>query len=271
MNNNDDINAVEQSYIFDQESSNELELKLTNFSGPLDLLLTLVKQNEIEIKDIFVSQVTEQFLQYMSQLSDLDVDKASEYMATAATLLEIKSRALLPVLPGLDDEDSPEKVFIRQLEEYKMFKEVCGELKEHESVDRYYREPDKNVGEAVEVVKEHLSIEGFLQAFNKFLMKMQLKASSENISRAIVKETFSVPEKMRFLRDYLQEHETVSFFNIFNETTSRVEIITTFSAMLELLKLQAISVKQDELFGDIILSRIEGAQLSEEAFNESVE
>ena len=114
----------QQQYIFDEEQS-ALELKLTNFSGPLDLLLALVKENKIEIKDIFVSQVTEQFLQYMTQLGDLDVDKASEYMNMSATLLEIKSRALLPVLEGInDDEETPEKVLIRQLEEYKLFKEI---------------------------------------------------------------------------------------------------------------------------------------------------
>ena len=81
----------QQQYIFDEEKS-ILELKLTNFAGPLDLLLSLVKENKIEIKDIFVSQVTDQFLQYMDQVAELDVDQASEYMAMAATLLEIKSR-----------------------------------------------------------------------------------------------------------------------------------------------------------------------------------
>ena len=85
----------EQQYAFEEEQ-NVLELKLSNFDGPLDLLLSLVKENKIEIKDIFVSQVTEQFLEYMNQVSELDVELASEYMAMAATLLEIKSRALLP-------------------------------------------------------------------------------------------------------------------------------------------------------------------------------
>ena len=113
----------EQQYIFD-DNEPALELKLVNFNGPLDLLLELVKANKIEIKDIFVSQVTEQFLQYMDQLSEIDVNKAAEYMAMAATLLEIKARALIPVLEELNDEESPEKVLIRQLEEYKVFKEV---------------------------------------------------------------------------------------------------------------------------------------------------
>ena len=155
----------EQQYMFDTEQS-VLELKLSNFNGPLDLLLELVRANKIEIKDIFVSQVTEQFLAYMDQLSEIDINKAGEYMAMAATLLEIKARALIPILQELNpDEESPEKVLIRQLEEYKVFKEIVGELKEQENVDRFYREPDKNVGKEVSVIKENLSVEGFMEAF----------------------------------------------------------------------------------------------------------
>ncbi len=218
----------QQQYIFDEEQS-ALELKLTNFSGPLDLLLALVKENKIEIKDIFVSQVTEQFLQYMTQLGDLDVDKASEYMNMSATLLEIKSRALLPVLEGInDDEETPEKVLIRQLEEYKLFKEIVTELKTQENVDRFYREPDKNVGKEVTVIKENLSVESFVQAFQKFLMKMQVKSAAENVSRAIQKESFSVPQKMAYIREVLLVENRFKFVELFEESASRNEIVTTF-------------------------------------------
>ncbi len=232
----------QQQYIFDEEQS-ALELKLTNFSGPLDLLLALVKENKIEIKDIFVSQVTEQFLQYMTQLGDLDVDKASEYMNMSATLLEIKSRALLPVLEGInDDEETPEKVLIRQLEEYKLFKEIVTELKTQENVDRFYREPDKNVGKEVTVIKENLSVESFVQAFQKFLMKMQVKSAAENVSRAIQKESFSVPQKMAYIREVLLVENRFKFVELFEESASRNEIVTTFLAVLELLKLQFLLI-----------------------------
>jgi len=244
-----------QQYIFDEEKS-VLELKITNFSGPLDLLLALVKENKIEIKDIFVSQVTEQFLQYMSQLSDLDFDKASEYMAMSATLLEIKSRALLPVLPGLEeDEETPEKVLIRQLEEYKLFKEIVSDLKEQENVNRFYREPDKSVGKEVTVIKDNLSVDGFIEAFSKFLMKMQVKNAAENVSRAIVKESFSVPQKIAFIREVLKTESKFRFVELFDENASKNEIVTTFLAVLELLKLQIISVSQAQLFEDIFIEK----------------
>ncbi len=245
----------QQQYIFDEQKS-VLELKLTNFNGPLDLLLALVKENKIEIKDIFVSQVTEQFLQYMDQLSDLDVDQAGEYMAMAATLLEIKSRALLPILPDpAGDDDSPEQMLIRQLEEYKLFKEIVGELKEQENVDRFYREPDKNVGKEVSVIKENLSVEGFIEAFGKFLMRMQVKNAAESVSRAIVKESFSVPQKIAFIREVLRSEDRFTMSQLFEPTASRNEIVTTFLAILELLKLQVIRVIQNGLFEEIVIEK----------------
>ncbi len=246
----------EQTYLFDSDNEEKLELKLSNFNGPLDLLLELVKANKIEIKDIFVSQVTEQFLQYMNQLTDLDVDRAGEYMAMAATLLEIKARSLIPVLVQQDEsEDSPEKTLIRQLEEYKVFKEVVSDLKECENVNRFYREPDKSVGKSVTVIKDNLSMEGFMDAFSKFLMRMQIKAQVENVSRTMQKETFSVAQKVRMLREILQEEESFKFSQLFNESTGANEYITTFLAVLELLKLQVIRVQQAELFEDFEIIR----------------
>ncbi len=246
---------LQQQYIFDDQKS-VLELKLTNFNGPLDLLLALVKENKIEIKDIFVSQVTEQFLQYMDQISDLDVDRASEYMAMAATLLEIKSRALLPILIETDNgDDSPEKMLIRQLEEYKLFKEIVGELKEQENVDRFYRDPDKNVGKEVTVVKENLSVQGFIEAFGKFLMRLQVKNAAENVSRAIVKESFSVPQKIAYIREILLTEDRFTMSQLFDENASKNEIVTTFLAVLELLKLQIVRVTQSGLFEEIVIEK----------------
>ncbi len=246
---------LQQQYIFDEQKS-VLELKLSNFDGPLDLLLALVKENKIEIKDIFVSQVTEQFLQFMNQVSELDVEQASEYMAMAAMLLEIKSRALLPILIETDSNDeTPEKMLIRQLEEYRLIKEVIPELKEQENVDRFYREPDKTVGKEVTVVKENLSIEGFIEAFGKFLMRMQVKNAAENVSRAIVRESFSVPQKIAYIREILLVEDRFKMSELFDADADKNEIVTTFLAVLELMKLQIIRVVQNGLFEEIIIEK----------------
>ncbi len=250
----------DQPMLFEEEKD-VLELKLSNFDGPLDLLLSLVKENKIEIKDIFVSQVTEQFLAYMDQVSDLDVELASEYMAMSATLLEIKSRALLPILKELEpEEETPEEVLIRQLEEYKLFKEIVTELKEQENVDRFYREPDKNVGREVSVIKENLSVEGFIAAFNKFLAKLQVRTmQSTTVERAITRESFSVPQKINYIREVLRTENEFRFMELFDENVTRNEFVTTFFAVLELLKLQVIRLRQDGLFEDIIIIKREGS------------
>ncbi len=246
---------VEQMLVLEEEK-NVLEVKLSNFDGPLDLLLSLVKENKIEIKDIFVSQVTEQFLAYMDQVSELDVELASEYMAMSATLLEIKSRALLPILKELE----PEEVLIRQLEEYKLFKEIVTELKEQENVDRFYREPDKNVGREVSVIKENLSVEGFIAAFNKFLAKLQVKTmQSTTVERTMTRESFSVPQKINYIREVLRTENEFRFMELFDENVTRNEFVTTFFAVLELLKLQVIRLRQDGLFEDIIIIKREGS------------
>lgn len=251
---------VEQMLVLEEEK-NVLELKLSNFDGPLDLLLSLVKENKIEIKDIFVSQVTEQFLAYMDQVSELDVELASEYMAMSATLLEIKSRALLPILKELEpEEETPEEVLIRQLEEYKLFKEIVTELKEQENVDRFYREPDKNVGREVSVIKENLSVEGFIAAFNKFLAKLQVKTmQSTTVERTMTRESFSVPQKINYIREVLRTENEFRFMELFDENVTRNEFVTTFFAVLELLKLQVIRLRQDGLFEDIIIIKREGS------------
>lgn len=251
----------EQQYAFEEEQ-NVLELKLSNFDGPLDLLLSLVKENKIEIKDIFVSQVTEQFLEYMNQVSELDVELASEYMAMAATLLEIKSRALLPPVVKDDEpeEETPEAVLIRQLEEYKLFKEIVTELKEQENVDRFYRDPDKNVGKEVSAIKENLSLDGFIAAFNKFLAKLQVKSQqSTTVSRTMARESFSVPQKINFIREVLKTVNEFKFAELFEPGASRNEYVTTFIAVLELTKLQIITIRQSDIFEDIVIVKREGS------------
>ena len=223
--------------------TNELELKLSNFEGPLDLLLHLVKEAKIEIKDIFVSQVTDQFLLYMNQLSTIDVDKASEYMAIAATLMEIKSHSLLPVIPNEDEDSSPEKEFIRNLEEYKRFKEISAKLKDIETIDRLYKPADDTKVNTRFVAKD-MSLDNLLDAFAKLLHKVNAR-SSEDSSKHIQKDQFSVADKIIYIQDALNKKEKVEFSNLFDDSVTKMEIVVTFSAMLELLKFQYIFVKQD--------------------------
>ena len=252
------------------ESVVDYHTKLSNFEGPLDLLLYLVNKAEIEIKDIFVSEVTEQFLAYINEAEDLDIEKESEYLSMAATLLEIKSKSLLPVVTFDDEFDQidPEQMLFQQLEEYKLIKEASQQLKEIESTDRFYKDPDEKAND-VRIVYKDFNLDGFIKAFKDLLARTDLERRIKTEEKAIPKEVFTVADKIAFLKETLLERETCSFFELFTEYATRTEIITTFQAMLELLKLQYLTVVQRETYGDIIVnlredrSEVEIGDLSE--------
>lgn len=234
--------------------STKLKIGIEDFDGPLDLLLHLIKEAKIEIKDVFVSEVTQQFLQYMEDVNVLDVDKASEYLNMAATLLEIKSKSILPRIEEyMDDFEDQETALIRQLEEYKLFKEASEKLKEHENVLRFYKEPDKSVGN-VKVVYTDFNLEGLIKAFSKLMMRVDDRRWQQNVLKEIPKEVFTVKDKVESIRNVLLERNSVSFFEMFSHHYTKNELITTFQAMLELLKLQYITVEQNGVFDDITLT-----------------
>ncbi len=234
------------------ESIVDYSTKLENFEGPLDLLLHLIKEAKIEIKDIFVSQVTEQFLEYIKGVEVLDIDKASEYLVMAATLIEIKSKSILPVIEEIENEEDEGKELIRKLEEYKLFKEASEKLKEQENVDRFYKEPNKDVGD-VKIVYSDFNLEGLINAFSKLLMRVDDKKRQENMLKEIPKEVFTVKDKVVHIRQTLLDRKEMSFYELFTSYYTKNELITTFQAMLELLKLQYIKVEQTGIFDDITL------------------
>ena len=236
------------------ESVVEYSTKIDNFDGPLDLLLHLIKEAQIEIKDIFVSQVTEQFLAYMNGLSVLDVDKASEYLNMAATLLEIKSKSILPKEEIFDEDYIDEGLLLQQkLEEYKLIKEASEKLKMQENIDRFYKDPDKSVGE-VKIVYSDFNLDGLINAFSKLLMRVDDKERQQNQLKEIPKEVFTVKDKVYHLRSLLLDRQAISFFETFDENYTKNELITTFQALLELLKMQYVTVEQNGIFDDIIIN-----------------
>ncbi len=249
------VSNIKNNYVLYEEDYADEEgmvLNITNFHGPMDLLLKLVNDSKIEIKDIFISEVTDTFLKYLSQIDNLDVDKAAEYMYIAATLMEIKSHRMLPVMPGFDDDnDMSEKIFIRQLEEYKLLKEAAEELKHQENPDRLFKEPD--ISEEARYSVKDMSLENLLKAFASILNKVEMRALDKNTVREIRKESFSVKDKMIYLTERLKNESTLSFFELFDEYSSVSEIVATFSALLELTKLQLITTRQKEDYSDILI------------------
>ena len=232
---------------------------LDNFEGPLDLLLYLIKQEEIEIKDIFVSQVTEQFLLYMKGLPYLDLEKASEYLNIAATIIDIKARSLVPPPDdGFDDyydeDDNPEQELISALEEYKMLKEEAEKLKERETVGYIFKEPDREFS-ATQVQYGDMTLDGLMKAFTKMLMRLENQKRDNPPPREIPKDIFTVRDKIKHIRELVGTRESMQFEELFNNDSNTQEIVTTFQALLELLKHQFIIVEQEELFSSITIKK----------------
>jgi len=238
----------------------DYEVKLDSFEGPLDLLLHLIKEAKIDIKDIFLSQVTEQYLNYMLQLENIDMEKASDFIDVAATLLEIKSNSLLPKIEELmPDEEDLEREFIRKLEEYKILKEAGEKLKVVENVDRFYKEPDSSVGN-VKVVLTDFCLDNLIDAFSKLLFKMDLKKRDLEIPKEIPKDTFSVPDKISHIMMELSAKKTIKFKQLFSKGCSKNELIVTFLALLEILKAQFCTCIQEGLYNEITIVKNDKAE-----------
>ncbi len=242
----------------DFESIVDYTTVLNNFEGPLDLLLFLINKEEIEIKDIFVSQITEQFLQYMQGLPYLDVDKVSDYLNIAASIIKIKAQSLVPNLeddPELDAEIEEEKAqLIRALEEFRLIKEETKKLKELETIGYYFKEPDKDVGETKTVFcLDNLNLDGLISAFSALLLKRETALNEEEV-REIPRDEYTVDQKIHFILESLESGEQITFDDLFTQDYTKAEIITTFQAMLELLKHQFLRVSQEQTFGEITIS-----------------
>lgn len=248
------VEEVVQENIDDDTQSDKLTFKLENFSGPLDLLLSLVKKSKLDIEEIEISKLTEQYLEVMKDISSVDMEVASEFIEYAAILIEIKSKKLLPKLVQEDeDELDPEYLLKLRLREYQMFKEVNEKLKEMESNDKFYKAPEKEANKFRIVIKD-MELDSLLDAFVNVMHKVN-KVEKAKESKEIVKEVFTIEQKISSIKDVLISRDKLKFSELFLETSSKDEVITTFMALLELIKMQVIRVSQDGIFNDIQIEK----------------
>ena len=238
----------------------ELNFKLTEFEGPLDLLLHLIDKAQIAIEDIFVSDITEQYLEYVNTLPEINMESASEFLATAAMLLEIKSRRLLPKPPKPEeDEEDPEQVLIRRLQEYKRIKEnaVILRAREGELEGMYFKKPQEYCfDERFEL--EDVSMEALMKALENVIARLNSKRQLPAV-REIRRDTFTIKDKINYIRQRLSIRKSLRFDELFAHDRTRGEVVTTFMVMLELWKNRYLSITQNELFSDIIVTKTEAA------------
>ena len=235
------------------------EFKLKEFDGPLDLLLTLIGKAQIDIRDIFVSEITDQYLEIVRNAPDLNMDEASDFLVMAATLLEIKSRSMLPKPKAGEEKEDPEMELIRRLEEYKRFRETADNMKEFEEAARHVftKLPEEYPLPPQEIELTGLSLEGLTEALLRILARKPAlddnPESNHYAPRNIHRDVHTVQECMLDLMHAIRKRKRMKFEEAFSDAPVREEVVTMFLAVLELLKLGQIHIRQEETYGSILL------------------
>lgn len=223
-----------------------LRVELGAFTGPLDLLLHLIKEQEMDIYDIRLEKLTEQYLARLDKMREENLSVAGEFLVMAATLLYLKSRSLLPVqdrLPEEVEDEDPKWELIRQLIEYRKFKEAAGQLGDREALHSriFGRTPERVVASKTLQGPGQVSMFDLVWAFQKILRNVEDRARAGRFED----EEFTVGQKIEFLLDRIAVGEEVVFEDLFRTMSSRGEVVVTFLALLELIRLQQLTAVQD--------------------------
>jgi segregation and condensation protein A len=232
--------------------------KLDDFEGPLDLLLYLIKKNEVNIYDIPIAQITEQYLEYIRYMEDLDLEEATEFYALAATLLYVKSRTLLPVEVALDDEDfDPRQELVERLIEYQKFKKLSGLMEEKEREAEWIverRRLQRDLPFDDDDLWTELDIWDLLQSFTTLMSNL---LPGERIIDLY--EEVSINEKTTLMMELLENRGECRFTDLLVRKGSMMDMVCAFLATLEAAKIRLILIFQNRMFGDIMLRLREGA------------
>jgi segregation and condensation protein A len=234
------------------------KVKLQLFEGPLDLLIYLVKKDHLNIYDIPIAKVTEQYLAYLELMKCLDLNIAGEFLVMAATLLQIKSKMLLPADPASveqEEQADPREELIKQLLEYERFKEIAQELRQRETSQQDVFKRPKPVMLAKGLPAEgpgyfEASIFDLITAFSK-----ALEDTPKELFYDVIKDEFTIEEKIHNILHNLLIKSALSLSELFSQTRNKVEIIVTFLAILELIRIKEIVAVQQEVFGEIEVVR----------------
>ena len=235
------------------------QIKLDKFEGPFDLLLHLIKKDEINIYDIPIAKITKEYLAYIQLMQTMNLEVTGEFLVVAGTLLYIKSRLLLPSMTDVEDEagfkegdDDPRAELVRQLLEYKRFKETAKLLEGQElkQKDIFYRVNATAEHTPAEQMLE-VSLFGLIDAFKKVL-----RSASRRQAKEIIHEEVSVEEKIREILDKIKDKTYIDFYETFHQNLTKMGLIATFLALLELIRLKEIKVRQTKLFGEIRIYKV---------------
>lgn len=234
----------------------DYSIKIDEFEGPLDLLLHLIKQSNINIYDISIDEITKSYLDYINKMEELNINVASSYLVMAAELMEIKSKSLLPKTEEEQQEEEEEisrDNLINKLVEYKKYKEMTSKFKELElNRNNIYIKSPENIDNYIEnenIYNEEIEVEKLVEAFKKFLDRKELE---KPLKTKITNKEYSVKERKNSIKKILETRKKVEFKELF-DTINKSYIAVTFLSILEMSKEKVISIKQDKNFDNIYL------------------
>lgn len=242
----------------------KLSIRLETFEGPLDLLFHLIDKNKVNIYDIPIAEITDQYMQYVNAMDRTDLDLVSDFLVMAATLLDIKSKMLLPVEKNEDGEEiDPRQELVERLIEYKMYKTMAQQLKDmnFDAQQQLYKIPTipAEVAKYEEPVDLEKLFEGVtlqrLHSVFEMVMKRQIDKLDPIRSKfgTIQQDPVRLSDKLGYIFDYAKQNQIFQFQNLLESQHSKIDIVVTFLACLELIKIGKLFMSQEEVFGDIIL------------------
>ena len=237
-----------------------IEFKINEFEGPLDLLLHLIKESKMDIMNIEIEEITKQYMNYLEEQEKMNLEIASEYLVLASELLEIKSKMLLPSYKdeNEEEEEDPREQLINRLLEYQAYKEITKVLQEKESLRReIYTKSPENIKNYIDEVKEiniDVSLDDLVEAFKKYL---QRKQDNKPLKTKVTVNEISVSSRRHDIKRLLKTKKKVSFFELF-PIVSKEYVVATFLAILEMAKSQELRITQNDTFDDIICEVVSG-------------
>ncbi|HEY5562499.1 MAG TPA: segregation/condensation protein A [Clostridiaceae bacterium] len=243
-----------------------LNIKLDNYEGPFDLLLNLIKENEMDIYDIKILEITNQYLEHMKFIDQLDLEFTSEFIVMAATLMEIKSKLLLPIVKEEKDQEEidPRQELMERLIEYKKFKLAASYLKKLEDDTGliYSKMPEVIIQVKEEIklseVLKSISLIDIYNIYSALMKRFDSKQNTVTIQSEIVMDLYKVDDKMDKLIKDIKACKKLNFTKYINECRDKMEVIVTFLALLEIIRLKVVKVYQVDNFSEIYIEGMEG-------------
>ena len=238
-------------------------IKSNDFEGPLDLLCHLIDKNKMDICDINISDITDQYIQYLNKMEELDLEIASEFLIMASTLLYLKSKTLLPVVENVEEEDEKElteEELLRRIIEYKKYKEISENFKEFytQFSKREFKEQEKIKIPKKDLDEEDFSSDMIVKAYTKVIekSKKRLNRNAQNIKKIAITDTYTVSSKVKVMYRELIRNNKFVFNNLFSQKKcNKVEVVTAFTGLLEMSIRSKVQTSQNELFGDILVEK----------------